>query len=69
MLVSKESYTVFWNITFELENGTINLVSEHNFVSSSHASACLCFTELLLVKSANLTRVCHGTGRGIGVNI
>ena len=27
-----ESYTVFWNITFELENGAM-MSLEHNFVS------------------------------------
>ena len=72
MLVSRESYTVFWNITFELENGALNLVSEHNFVSLSHTSACLCFTELLLIKSANIAREKQGLSRdwkGIGVNI
>lgn len=32
MLVSRESYTVFWNITFELESGAM-MSLEHNFVS------------------------------------
>ena len=49
-------------------------VSEHNLVSLSRTSACLCFTKLLFIKSANLAReknqgLSRDKYRGIGVNM